>query len=49
MGGAVAIPDGDTTSQDALSGAAVNVPEDLRGHAKLFQPPVGEEALTVLV
>jgi hypothetical protein len=34
VGGAVAIPDGDTTSQDALSGAAVNVPEDLRGHAK---------------
>lgn len=37
-------PDGDTTSQeDALNGAAVKVPQDLRGHVKSLQPPEGEE------
>ena len=40
--GNVAIPDGDTTNQDALNGAAVLVPGDLRGHAKSFHPPEGE-------
>jgi hypothetical protein len=31
---------------DALDGAAVDLFEDLRIHAKYFQPPEGEEALS---
>ena len=34
-----ALPDSDTTSQDALNNAAVEVAEDLRRHAKLPKPP----------
>ena len=37
----VAIRSGDAASQDALSGAAV----ELRAHAESFQPPEGEEVL----
>ena len=39
MGGAVAIPGGDATGQDALDGAAVKLFEDLGTHAKSFQSP----------
>ena len=42
---AVAIPSGDATHQDALIGAAVELFEDLRAHAKSFQPPEVEEPL----
>ena len=41
---AVAIPGGDAPGQDALDGAAVELFEDLRIHAKSFQFPEGEEA-----
>ena len=37
---------GDAASRDALSGAAVELFQDLRAHAKSFQPPEGEEALS---
>ena len=43
---AVAIPSVDAVDQDALNGAAVERFEDLRAHAKPFQPPEGEEALS---
>ena len=36
---AVAIPSGDAASQEALNGAAVEIFEDLRVHAKTFQHP----------
>ena len=36
----------DAASQDALNGAAVERFEDLRAHAKSFQPPEEEEALS---
>ena len=39
QGRSAAAPDGDTTGQDALNIAAVEVAEDLRGHAKVPQPP----------
>ena len=39
---AVAVPEGDATSQDALDGAAVEPFEDLRTHAKSFQSLEGE-------
>ena len=45
-GSAFAIPSGDAASQYALDGAAVELFEDLRTHAKSFQPPEGEEALS---
>ena len=48
-GGAVAIPNGDKTSHDALNDAAVIVAEDLRGHDRSFQPPKGEEVLPCLL
>ena len=41
-GRAVAIPGGDSTSQDALDVAAVEHFEDLRTHAKYFQSPEEE-------
>ena len=41
--GAVAILGGDVTVQDALNGAAVELFEDLRNHAKSFQSPEGEK------
>ena len=47
MGGAVAIPDGDTTSQDALDGAAVELFEDLGTHDKSFQSHEGGNALSL--
>ena len=43
--GAFAIPRGDAASEDALDGAAVEPFEDLRAHAKTFQPTEGEETL----
>ena len=43
---AAAIPSGDAANQDALNGAAVERFEDLRAHAKYFQPSEGEEALS---
>ena len=43
---AVAIPSGEAVSQDALNGAAVELFENPRAHAKSFQPPEGEEALS---
>ena len=43
------IPSDDAASQDALNGAAVELFEDLRAHAKSFQPPEGEEALSCLL
>lgn len=49
MSGGVAVLDSGTTSQDALNTAAVKVPEYLRGHAKTFQLPEGEEALPWLL
>jgi hypothetical protein len=39
---AVAIPSRDAASQDAVNGEAVKGFEDLRTHAKPFQPPEGE-------
>ena len=42
---AIAIPGGDAASRDTLNGAAVELLEDLRNHAKSFQPPEGGEAL----
>jgi hypothetical protein len=39
---AVPIPSGDATNQDALDGAAVELFEDLRTHAKSFQSPEGK-------
>ena len=36
-------------SQDAFNGAAVDIFENLRAHAKSFQPPDGEEALSCLL
>ena len=41
-GRAVAIPGSDTTSQDALDGAAVEPLEDLKTHDKSFQSLEGE-------
>ena len=46
MGGAVAVPGGDTARQDALNGASVKVCE---GQAKFVQPPEFEEALLRLL
>jgi hypothetical protein len=43
---AFAIPSGDAASQDALNGAAVELFQDLRAHAKSFQPLEGEESLS---
>ena len=43
---AVAIPGGDATGQDALDGAAVELFEYLRTHAKSFQSPEGEKVLS---
>jgi hypothetical protein len=48
-GSAIAIPSSDAASQDALNGTAVEHFEDLRTHAKHFQPPEGEEALSRLL
>ena len=42
---AAAIPGGDTTSHDALDGAAVELFEDLGTHAKSFQSPERENIL----
>ena len=44
-GGAFAIPSSDADSHNALDGAAVELLEDSRTHAKYFQPLEGEEAL----
>ena len=41
-GRAVAIPGSDSTSQDALDGAAEEPFEDLKTHAKYFQSPESE-------
>ena len=46
---AVALPSGDSASQDALNGAAVELFEDLMAHAKALQHPEGEEALSCLL
>ncbi|XP_070994384.1 aryl-hydrocarbon-interacting protein-like 1 [Oncorhynchus clarkii lewisi] len=48
-GGAVAIPSSDAASQDALNGAAVELFEDLRAHAKPFHLSKGEKALLCLL
>ena len=45
VGGAVAVPGGDTARRDAFNCAAVKVCEGLRGQDKFLQPPEVEEAL----
>jgi hypothetical protein len=42
----VVIPSCNAAVQDALNGAAVELFEDLRVHAKSFQPPEWEEMLS---
>ena len=42
---AFAVPRGDAAIEDALNGAAVEMFENLRAHAKAFQPSESEEAL----
>ena len=42
----IAVPSSDAGSQDALNGTAVERFEDLRAHAKCFQPPEAEEVLS---
>jgi hypothetical protein len=49
VGGAVAIPGGDTARQDALNCASVNVWCFIKGHVKFLQSPVVEEALLSLL
>ena len=39
MDGAVAVPGGDTSRQDALNGASVEVCEGLRSQDEFLQPP----------
>ena len=49
VGGAVAVPGGDTAQQDALNCAYVNICEGFRLQAKFAQPPEVEDALLRLL
>ena len=49
MGGAAAVPGGDTARQDALDCASVKVCECFWSQAKFLQPPEVEEALLHLL
>ena len=49
VSGAVAIPGGDASSEDALNGTAIEGPEDAGAHAESFQSPEKEEALLRLL
>jgi hypothetical protein len=42
---AISILSSDAASEDAFNGAAVELFDDLKAHAKCFQPPMGKEAL----